>query len=296
LKLNPFQAKPQTQPLIGVGLRHPHYTSSLSDLPINKHIDFVEIHAENFFAQGGISQTLLADVAAKYKVSVHGTSLGLGSGLPVPHDTLEQFAQVVDVSHAFLVSEHLCFNRAKVGDRILHSGDLLPLAYNQASLDLLTQNIEQVQTRLQRPILIENLSAYIQAHEIDANETDEFSEMAFLTALCKQAGCGLLLDLNNLIVNALNQKLASPVQNIIDNIAQLPSHLIGEIHLAGFSPKQVQGFIVDDHASAVSAQCWQLYENALARFGNVPTLIEWDNNLPEWEVLVAQADKARALC
>lgn len=289
-------SKSQASPIIGLGLRHPHYSQSLSDLPINNDIDFVEIHAENFFAKGGISQTLLEDVADKYKVSVHGTSLGLGSGLPVPDEILDQFAQVVSTSKAFLVSEHLCFNRAKVGDRILHSGDLLPLAYNQASLDILAQNVEQVQTRLQRPILIENLSAYIQAHEIDAGIYDEFSEMEFLTAVCKQAGCGLLLDLNNLIVNALNQKQASPVQSIIDKIAQLPPHLIGEIHLAGFSSNQVNGFIVDDHACAVSEQCWQLYDNAIKRIGNVPTLVEWDNDLPEWEVLVSQASKARSFC
>ena len=288
-----FKASSQTKPNIGVGLRHPHYTQSLSDLAINQAIDFVEIHAENFFAKGGISQALLEDVRDKYQISVHGTSLGLGSGLPVPQQVLAQFAKVVDTSRAFLVSEHLCFNRAKVDGQILHSGDLLPLAYNQASLDILTRNIDQVQSYLQRPILIENLSAYVKASEIEPSAKDEYSEIEFLIALCKQSGCGLLLDLNNLIVNALNQKEHDPHTHILNNVRQLPPELIGEIHLAGFSPKQVNGFIVDDHANAVSEQCWRLYREAIAHFGNVPTLVEWDNDLPEWEVLVSQAKRAR---
>ncbi len=291
-----FKASSQTNPIIGVGLRHPHYTQSLSDLDINHSIDFVEIHAENFFAKGGISRALLEDVCDKYNVSVHGTSLGLGSGLAVPDNVMNQFASVVETSQAFLVSEHLCFNRAKVNKQVLHSGDLLPLAYNEASLNVLAQNIDQVQSRLQRPILIENLSAYVQVSELEPIAQDEYSEMEFLIALCKQAGCGLLLDLNNLIVNALNQKIDEPHSHIFDNIRQLPSVLIGEIHLAGFSPKQVNGFIVDDHASAVSAECWELYKDAIAHFGNVPTLVEWDNDLPEWDILVSQAQRARDYC
>lgn len=294
--MNPFVSCPQAKPIIGLGLRHPHYAKALSSLSINHSIDFVEIHAENFFAKGGISQSLLEDVTEKYKVSVHGTSLGLGSGLPVPEYTLQQFSEVVNTSKAMLVSEHLCFNRAKVGDNILHSGDLLPLAYNQTSLNVLIDNIDQVQTRLRRPILIENLSAYIRAQELNENAADDRSEMAFLIDLCRHAGCGLLLDLNNLIVNAINQHQDNPVAHILANIQQLPADIIGEIHLAGFSPNQVHGYIVDDHASMVSEQCWHLYQEAVKTFGNKPTLVEWDNDLPEWEELVAEANKARALC
>jgi len=282
-----------------VGLRHPHYTDALSDLKhqtLNSTIDFVEIHAENFFAKGGISKTLLRDVSEKYSVSVHGTSLGLGSELEVPANILAQFAEVVETSQAILVSEHLCFNRAKVGDTVLHSGDLLPLAYNQASLDLLSRNIDQVQSRLQRPILIENLSAYITASELQDTALDDRSEIDFLIDLCKHAGCGLLLDLNNLIVNAINQKQGDIVNTIVQRVQRLPPAIVGEIHLAGFSPKQVQGFVVDDHACAVSEQCWELYRNVINIFGHKPTLIEWDNNLPEWSVLQAEAERARSYC
>jgi uncharacterized protein (UPF0276 family) len=291
--LIPFSAIPQPNSLIGVGLRHYHYTQALSDSPINKHIDFVELHAENFFAKGGIALELLHDAAQKYAISIHGTSLGLGSNMPVPIDTLEQFAQVVEVSKAKWVSEHLCFNRAKVNGQIMHSGDLLPLAYNQTSLSVLATNIAQVQDRLKRPILIENLSAYISASTIDATQQDDMREFEFLIALCKQAGCGLLLDINNLIVNALNQKQSNVIEHVYSSMQQIPPNLVGEIHLAGFSNKQVNGFIVDDHANAVSEQCWALYKKAKTLFGNVPTLIEWDNNLPDWEVLVGEAQKAR---
>jgi hypothetical protein len=291
--LIPFNAADQPKQLIGVGLRHAHYTQALSDNPCNQNIDFVELHAENFFAQGGIALDLLQSVAAKYTLSIHGTSLGLGSELPVPNDILEKFTQLVNFTNPRWVSEHLCFNRAKVDGEILHSGDLLPLPYNHSSLEVLATNIIKVQDSLKRPILIENLSAYISASAFDPSQYDDMEEFEFLIALCKKAGCGLLLDINNLIVNALNQKQENVIEHIYKNIKQIPRNLIGEIHLAGFSDRQVNGFIVDDHASAVSDQCWSLYQKTKSLFGNVPTLIEWDNDLPQWEVLVAQAQQAR---
>lgn len=289
----------QPKPTIGVGLRHPHYNQALSSDP-NDHtaehtIDFVEIHAENFFAHGGISIDLLRDAREKYEVSVHGTSLGLGSNLSVPKETVEQFAQVVNIADAYLVSEHLCFNRAQVDGRVLHSGDLLPLAYNNKSLQVLSDNIQQVQSMIKRPILIENLSAYLQLSDIDELATDTMTEASFLIELCKQAGCGLLLDLNNLIVNALNQGETQVVDTVFEQIKSIPAELIGEIHLAGFSDKRVNGFIVDDHACSVSQACWSLYQRVISHVGLKPTLVEWDNDLPSWEVLVNEAKKARVI-
>lgn len=289
-----FSAIPQPKALIGLGLRHSHYAQALSNNPINQQIDFVELHAENFFAAGGIALELLSDVSEKYQVSIHGTSLGLGSNMSVPDRTLEQFAQVVNLTQATWVSEHLCFNRAQVNGQTLHSGDLLPLAYNQGSLNILSDNVSQVQDKLKRPILIENLSAYLEASALDSAQQDDMTEFEFLIALCKKAGCGLLLDINNLIVNALNQGQKNIVQHVYSHIKTIPPSLVGEIHLAGFSENQVNGFIVDDHANAVSDQCWALYEETKGLFGNVPTLIEWDNDLPAWEVLVSEAQKARA--
>lgn len=290
----PFSATPQPNALVGVGLRHPHYAQALSNNPINQLIDFVELHAENFFAAGGIALELLKDVSEKYQVSIHGTSLGLGSNMPVPAHTLEQFAQVVELSQAKWVSEHLCFNRAQINGQTLHSGDLLPLAYNHESLSILSNNIDQVQNKLNRPILIENLSAYIEASVLDNKQLDDMSEFEFLISLCKKSGCGLLLDINNLIVNALNQGQENVLQHVYSKIETLPASLVGEIHLAGFSDNKVNGFIVDDHANAVSDQCWTLYKKTKDLIGNVPTLIEWDNDLPSWELLVGEAQKARA--
>lgn len=284
-----------TSPIVGLGLRHPHYDDILSKPELNKNIDFVEVHAENFFAPGGISRQLLLDVKDKYPISIHGTSLGLGSRTDIPSLVLQNFAELVQSSDAFLVSEHLCFNRAMLNDKLVHSGDLLPIAYNESSLQVLVNKIEQVQSLLKRPILIENLSAYLKVEDLDLNEKDSFSEVEFLIELCHRSGCGLLLDINNLIVNAINQGQQNIIESIQKTLVKIPKNLIGEIHLAGFTQQQVFGFVVDDHAQAVSEECWTLYKTAIELFGYKPTLIEWDNNLPEWEVLVKQVDKAKSI-
>ncbi len=305
-----FESVKKPEPLVGVGLRHLHYSDALDkSIAVNQHIDFVEIHAENFFAKGGITKALLQDVCEQYELSVHGTSLGLGSQVAIENDVLNKFANLVEFTQPKLVSEHLCFNRAKISGNVLHSGDLLPIAYNQSSLKILDNNIDLLQSRINRPILIENLSAYLSLPDLSSGDTDEnildqYSEWEFLQLLCKQSGCGLLLDINNLIVNELNKQFASNAQKLSENeliqavmqsIHQIDPKYIGEIHLAGFSEKQVEGFIVDDHAQAVSNMCWSVYKQTIAHCPNVPTLVEWDNNLPSWEVLTNEALKAKQL-
>jgi hypothetical protein len=193
----------------------------------------------------------------------------LGSELPLPERTLKQFADLVNRTQPKLVSEHLCFNRAQLGETIYHSGDLLPIAYTESSLNQLVSNIQQVQDAIKRPLLIENLSAYLSPSDIDKYSIDSMHEFEFLTRMCEQAGCGLLLDLNNLIVNALNRK----EPDVIDSSVAL----------------------VDDHGQAVSQQCWQLYKEVIAYAGNVATLVEWDTNLPAWQTLVQQCNTARSL-
>jgi uncharacterized protein (UPF0276 family) len=291
LNTSSLSSKPDA--CIGVGLRHLHYDEALAHNQSQTPIDFVEIHAENFFAKGGITQALLSDVCEHYQLSVHGTSLRLGSNLPLPQQTLSQFAELVKSTQPKLVSEHLCFNRAMIDDKIYHSGDLLPIAFNEASLAQTVSNIQQVQEAIGRALLIENLSAYLNISEMDPDSRDTMTEPEFLLRLCEMAGCGMLLDLNNLIVNALNQKHADPIDAVLGHVKQLPKHLVGEIHLAGFSEQKVAGFIVDDHGQAVSQQCWEVYRQTIKRFPSVPTLIEWDTNLPPWETLVDQANKAR---
>jgi uncharacterized protein (UPF0276 family) len=310
---------------IGVGLRHSHYSEALaSALPSSDssqcgsnetlpQVDFVEVHAENFFAAGGATHSLIQDIAQKYPLSVHGTSLGLGSSLPVPKDILQQFSKLVKDTQPMLVSEHLCFNRAKVNGKILHSGDLLPIAYNSESLDTIVSHIQQVQESIQRPLLIENLSAYIAPSQLDQQCKDDMTEFEFLVKMCEAAGCGLLLDLNNLIINELNRKSLDPLAIIQARLDEVPSHIVGEIHLAGFTQRsqsnrenskreasnydtsnQIQ-FIIDDHGAPVSEQCWQLYQYALQKFPGTPTLVEWDTQIPEWSVLVEETSKARSI-
>jgi uncharacterized protein (UPF0276 family) len=316
-----MNSKSHTKPnsLIGVGLRHSHYSEALSAETLEndvlnaqnesgtKHnIDFVEVHAENFFAAGGASRALIQDIAQAYPLSLHGTSLGLGSTLSVPVDILQQFAKLVKSTEPILVSEHLCFNRAEVNGVVLHSGDLLPIPYNTDSLQTIVANIHQVQESIQRPLLIENLSAYITPSQLVALTKDDMTEFEFLASMCEAAGCGILLDLNNLIINELNRKTANPLELIKQRLDALPAHIVGEIHLAGYtdkssaSPKALNQanqshFIIDDHGAPVSQQCWQLYQYALQKFPGTPTLVEWDTQIPEWSVLLNEADKARSI-
>lgn len=316
-----MNSSPKTKPssLIGVGLRHSHYSEALApkgpperagnsqcEEDDTHTIDFVEVHAENFFAAGGATHALIHEIAQAYPLSVHGTSLGLGSTVPVPETILQQFTKLVKSTQPMLVSEHLCFNRADINGTVLHSGDLLPIPYNGDSLRTIVAHIQQVQESIQRPLLIENLSAYITPNQLLAHSKDDMTEFEFLVSMCEAAGCGLLLDLNNLIINELNRKTAKPLKLIQERLNALPPHIVGEIHLAGFTDQQRVAtsakessspaqFIIDDHGAAVSEQCWQLYEYALQKFPGTPTLVEWDTAIPEWSVLLNEASKARAI-
>jgi len=303
-----FTKATQTKPndLIGVGLRHNHYQQALNEDSDSLPVDFVEVHAENFFAQGGLSKALLLDVAQKYPISLHGTSLGLGSEVRLDQDVLKKFAGLVNEINPVLLSEHLCFNRALVDGVVMHSSDLLPIPYNQQSLNNICSQIALVQDAVKRPILIENLSAYIEPSQLSPKLQDQqISEFEFLSNMCRQSGCGLLLDLNNLIINELNLGNNDPVPTLIERLATLPVDLVGEIHLAGYSQPITNShissdtadtpIIIDDHGAQVSAQCWQLYEYAIKRFIKVPTLVEWDTNIPQWSILLDEADKARAI-
>lgn len=279
----------KSQPQIGVGLRHPHYEAALASL---QGIDFVEFHAENLFARSELQQQFILDVVDRWSFSLHGTAMGLGSVIPPDENALYALGELVRASQPILVSEHVCFNRAQISGQLLHGGDLYPIPYNNASLDVLCQHIDIVQEHLQRPILLENLSAYLE------NIEHEYSESEFLTLMVQRTGCQLLLDLNNVLVNEYNkstQQTFTPLQNAMAFVASLPADAIKEIHLAGFTPTKINGQYVDDHAQPVTDECWQLYTQTLPITGLVPTLIEWDNNLPDWSVLQSQAQLARAI-
>jgi uncharacterized protein (UPF0276 family) len=198
-------------------------------------------------------------------------------------------ASLIDRVNPVLVSDHACYTWSQLDGHCVHAGDLLPLEYTPGSLQLLIDNVDRVQQRIGRQILVENVSAYVAFNDTTMSETE------FLVELAQRSQCGLLVDLNNLLVNAHNFPEGDPLtvaKHWIDNI---PPGLIGELHLAGYTPAESPALIIDDHSQAVSKQCWALYEYTIQRTGPITTLIEWDNDLPSWPMLVAEALKARCI-
>ena len=275
----------------GIGLRHPHCAELLATLPP---LGFVEVHSENYFADGGAALQLLHAVREHYPVSLHGVGLALGSAAGVDGWHLDRLATLVRRTDPARVSDHACFARAAVtaGAAVLHGNDLLPLSFNAASLNILCDNVARVQDRLRRRMLVENLSAYL------SFDDDVMPEPDFLSALCARSGCGLLLDVNNLMVNALNVGAADPLAHCCAFVDALPLGIVGEIHLAGHCVVDQVGsapLVIDDHGSRVRPDVWRVYAHALQRFGAVPTLVEWDTDLPPLAVLLDEADQASLL-
>ena len=268
---------------VGIGLRQPHYAELLERRP---ELGFVEVHSENFFADGGAALGVLHAARSAYAVSLHGVGLSLGSAAGLDPWHLDRLACLVERIDPVRVSDHASFARApqRAGGPVLHGNDLLPLAFTHASLAIMVANVSQVQDRLKRPLLVENLSAYLAFADRD------FSEPEFFNALAKRSGCGLLLDVNNLVVNALNEGLADPVRSACDWIDGIAAHTVGEIHLAGY--KDMGDIVVDDHGSRVHEPVWQVYRHAIQRLGAVPTLVEWDTDVPALDVLLGEARTA----
>jgi uncharacterized protein (UPF0276 family) len=260
---------------VGVGLRARHYRDFLEQRP---RVDWLEVHSENYFGEGGWDLHVLHALAERHPLSLHGVGLSLGSADRLAREHLRKLERLVERTEPALVSEHLCWGA--LGGR--HLNDLLPLPYTREALDLMTIRVEQVQEVLGRRILVENVSAYLRFR------ADELSEGEFLSELASRSGCGLLLDVNNFYVNGVNHGFDPLVE-----MTKLPSSALGEIHLAGHLV--TEHGLIDDHGSPVVDAVWSLYAEALARFGPVPTLIEWDTNIPPLPVLVAEADKARAI-
>jgi uncharacterized protein len=267
---------------VGVGLRQPHYRELLEMRPP---LGFLEVHSENFFAEGGAALAVLSEARTAYPISLHGVGLSLGSAIGLDPWHLDQLARLVERIEPVRVSDHASFARAaRRGTQVSHMNDLLPIAFTPASLDIMAANIAQVQDRLRRPILVENLSAYF--HWAD----DAMPEPEFFNVLARRTGCGVLLDVNNLVVNALNAGDDDPLRSACAWIDALAHGLAGEIHLAGYD--DLGDIVIDDHGSRVHAPVWQVYRHAIARLGPVPTLIEWDTRIPPLGVLLAEAREA----
>jgi uncharacterized protein len=264
-------------PLVGtgIGLRQPHYREVFERLPA---LAFLEVHSENFFLEGGASMHALERARAAYPISLHGVGLSLGSADRLAGEHLARLKRLVERVEPALVSEHLCWGA--VGG--VHFNDLLPLPYTSEALALLAERVDRVQSTLKRQLLVENLSAYVECRD------SEMTETAFLAELARRTGCGLLLDLNNLYVNAINFGF-----DPAERLAEVDAAAIGQIHLAGHTV--VDGCRIDTHGDVVCDPVWSLYEEACRRFGPKPTLIEWDTDLPALDVLLSQAAQASAI-
>lgn len=270
--------------ITGIGWRHAHERDLLEGRPA---LPFIEVHSENFFAEGGASLALLRDARSSYEVSLHGVGLALGSAAGLDAWHLDRLAALVDRIAPVRVSDHASFARAprRGSDPPVHASDLLPIAFTPASLDILVANVQQVQDRLKRPIGVENLSAYLGWAD------DSMPEPAFFNQLARRSGCWLLLDVNNLVVNALNAGAADPAAVACAFVDAIDASAVGEIHLAGFS-RSGDGLAVDDHGSRVHEPVWRAYAHAVRRLGAVPTLVEWDTALPAFDVLLGEAREA----
>ncbi len=281
---------------VGIGWRHPHYRELLA---IRPQVDFLEVHSENFFSEGGAALTLLMQARAHYPVSLHGVGLSLGSAAGVDEWHLDQLERLVLKVEPALVSDHACFARGMLGDHLVHAADLLPIPFSQSSLDVLCSNIQHVQDRLRRTLVLENLSAYI-GWNSRPGET-EIHESEFLCTVALRTGCQLLVDVNNLYVNACNAKLlgaaGDSVQTCLEWLSAIPAELVGEIHLAGhLHVNDEHGeIVIDDHGRAVCSEVWSIYRHAVARFGSKPTLIEWDTHIPALSRLLSEAETAKAI-
>jgi uncharacterized protein len=264
---------------VGIGWRQPHYAQLLEQRPA---LAFVEVHSENFFADGGAALAVLERGREHYPVSLHGVGLALGSAVGLDPWHLDQLTRLVQRVDPVRVSDHACFARAPLqrGQPAVHGADLLPIAFTQASLDILVRNVEQVQQRLRRPIAVENLSAYLRWAD------DSIAEAQFFNELARRSGCAVLLDLNNLVVNAINQG-DDPVAAPCRFVDAIDARQVAEIHLAGFDDRG--DIAIDDHGSRVHEPVWQVFRHALQRLGPRPTLIEWDTDVPALDVLLDEA-------
>jgi uncharacterized protein len=270
----------------GIGLKPQHYGDVLSGDSPSGRPAWVEVHPQNYFGVsdnwgGGPPHRWLSAIVDVCPLSFHSVGLSLGSADGVNRDDLEKLAELCVQYQPASISDHLSFS----GNAHNRYADLLPIPYTQACFNHFAATIDQVQDRLQRTILIENPSRML------TYAGDAMDEVEFITQLLARTGCGLLLDINNVVVSATN--LGFDAATYIDAIDPA---CVGEIHLAGHAVEHHDSgpLLIDDHGSAVGAQTWDLYRRFLARSGPKPTLIEWDNAVPDYFVLMAEADKANA--
>lgn len=290
----------------GIGLRSPHKKDFLKNpQKIKKDVAWLEVHSENYYNDLNPQLDSLLQIRKDFPISLHcvGNSLGSASGLDLNH--LKKLKKLIKRTQPFLVSDHISWGRVTNA----HLNDLLPIPYTREALKIIAQNVSQMQDFLEMQILVENPSTYL------AFKNNDFSEVEFINALCKQTGCGLLLDVNNVFVSARNnapplpRNFAASQQNAttsplnrgesslekcFEYLESLDKNIVGEIHLAGHSTSKILGnkeILIDTHNDVVRDEVWQIYQAAIKKFGKIPSLIEWGLDIPKLEVLISQARK-----
>jgi uncharacterized protein (UPF0276 family) len=270
------QCPPDANPA-GIGLRHAHYQAVTETKP---DIGWIEVHPENYFG-GGIHRHYLSKAREIYPVSFHAVGLSLGSAACVSREHLQSIRDLISIYEPFQISDHASWSMS--GNA--HLNDLLPLPYTEETLSVLCRNVDEAQEFLGRRMLVENPSTYLAFRE------STMSEWEFLNETARRTGCGILLDVNNIYVQSHNHGFDQ-----YKYLAGIEKKYVGEIHLAGHMERDSKAggtVLIDTHDSLVRPEVWDLYSYAVSRFGAVPTLIEWDQKLPELGVLVAESHRAR---
>ncbi len=264
----------------GVGFKPQHFEAMLA---VEKPIGFVEIHAENYMGAGGEPHAQLRALRERFALSVHGVGLSVGGTAPLDRAHLARLKALCDRYRPASFSEHLAWSSH--GETYLN--DLLPLPYTEETLACVVAHVDEVQQALGREMLLENPSTYLQFGESTIPETE------FLEAIARRTGCGLLLDVNNVFVQAVNHGTSPRAY-----IDAFPLARVKEIHLGGHDAQSDETgapLMIDAHGSPVADPVWSLFETVIARTGPLPTLIEWDNDVPDWPVLAAEARAAKAV-
>jgi uncharacterized protein (UPF0276 family) len=283
---SPAVLGPPVPAAAGIGLRLPHHAAILKTPPA---IAWLEAHPENYLTPAGADD--LAAFADRYPISLHAVGLSLGSACGLDTEHLLRLKALERRIRPGLMSDHLSWSLAAAGDRLLALPDLLPLPYTEEALKVVAANVDRAQAELGRRLLVENPSTYLEF------SSSSLSEAEFLAELARATGCGVLLDINNIVVSALNRG-EDPAFVLADYLALIPASAIGEIHLAGHAVHHLPGggcLRIDDHGSRVGLEVWRLFETVARLIGPRPTLIEWDTAIPDLSVLLGEAAVAQAI-
>jgi uncharacterized protein (UPF0276 family) len=267
-------------PVPGIGFKPQHFDAIIAD---EQPLGFIEVHAENYMGAGGPPHAMLRKLRERYALSIHGVGLSIGSAGPLDTEHLARLKTLCERYEPHGFSEHLAWSSH--GEVYLN--DLLPLPYTQKTLDRIVSHIDQVQHTLRREMLLENPSTYLQFANATIPETE------FLSEIARRTGCGLLLDVNNVFVQAQNHGTSPETY-----LASFPLACVKEIHLGGHDVQEDDigaPLLIDAHGAPVADAVWTLYESVIACTGPLPTLIEWDNDVPDWPLLAAEARAAGAI-